>query len=110
MQAQAIKTNDKSALARERRVVKWRGARDKEDLRWILEDVRGRRVLQRIMAGKCAVYNDIALNGAETHAAIGMRRVGVWLRGLIKDIGPAFLTQMEAEYEDERDATASQGP
>lgn len=92
---------DRGEVSQDNKLIKARDYRLERDFSAVLGMPKGegRRVLQHLIE-QCHVDDDIALDGAQTYKAIGMRKAGLYIRGLVRKVDPALLLQMERELEE----------
>jgi hypothetical protein len=73
-------------------------AEQRLDIRWILDDPRGRRFLQRIIARFDPLQSSLNVeNMYDTARREGWREVVRWLLGEIGDIDPKYIPEITAE-------------
>jgi len=91
-------TTDPREVKRQEQREKALGFRQAQDFRDALSRAPTRRILHSILVA-CDIYEDIPPGTAESHARLGMRRVGLALRQKIKEIDRRALSVMENEWE-----------
>ena len=90
-------TVDPREVRRQEQLDKGLAFRKRQDLRDALSRESTRRILFGVIE-MCGVFDEIAPGTAESHAQLGMRRIGLALRRDILEMDSTALSLMEAEY------------
>lgn len=91
---------DESQVARAKKKEKQRFERDRDDMRWLLSDRRGRRMMHRWLE-HCGVWRTSFDGTSRTYFNEGRRDVGLMLFAEVSEAAPeAFPVMMKEAKED----------